>query len=394
LDNLTHTLTGLALSQAGLNRKTRFATLALVLGANLPDADMLTRIAGTAEFLKYHRGITHSILGVTVLAVLLAGVIYYFGRRALPRRSAPPLNRRWLLGICLIATSSNPLLDFTNSYGVRPFLPFSGRWYAWDIMYILDPLLLLLLTLGLGLSLLLRLISEEVGARKPTFRGGAIFALCSLVLLWGIRDLAHRRALGMLDGHTYAGEEPRRIGAFPAPANPFQWTGVVETDSAYHVLPVRATADDVDAERTRVFRKAESSPALAAAMKTRPASIFLDFARFPWAQALETEDGFRVTFQDLRYVSLESDRRRFLVEVELDKDLRVRSESLTLSGGLRQRDAQPRSEEEEPGTSVADASAGRRASLRRSTVMPTTSPTATSKAQTRCSLRYASACTP
>ncbi len=364
MDNLTHTLTGLALSQAGLNRKTRFATLALVVGANLPDVDLLTRVAGTATYLKLHRGITHSILGVTVLAVLLAGTIYYFGRKAAPKRSAPPLDGRWLLGICWIATSSNLLLDFTNAYGVRPFLPFSGRWYAWDIMFILDPLLLALLGLGLGLSLLLRLVSEEVGARKPAFRGGAIFALSALVLLVGIRAFAHRRVLGMLEAHTYAGENPQRVGAFPAPSNPFVWTGVVETEAVFHVLPANALNDDVDAERTRVFRKAESSPAMEAAMKTRTAAIFLDFARFPWGQVLETEDGFRVTFQDLRYVSLESDRRRFSVEVDLDKNLRVRSESLSLSGGPPRSDVQPRSEEEERGTPVGDAWAGRRASLR------------------------------
>jgi inner membrane protein len=364
VDNLTHTLTALALSQAGLNRKTRFAALALVLGANLPDADMLTRVAGTATYLKYHRGITHSILGVTVLAVLLAGIIYYFGRRAAPKRSAPPLDGRWLLGICLIATSSNLLLDFTNAYGVRPFLPFSGRWYAWDIMFILDPLLLLLLALGLGLSLLLQLVSEEVGSRKPAFRGGAIFSLCVLVLLWGIRDFAHRRVLGMLDAHTYGGENSRHVGAFPTPSNPFAWTGVVETDSMFHVLPANALAADVDAESTRVFHKAEPSSALDAATKTRTVAIFLDFARFPWAQVLETEDGFRVTFQDLRYVSLESGRRRFLVEVDLDKNLRVRSESLSLSGEPPRSDVQSRSEEEERGTPVAGASPGRRASLR------------------------------
>jgi len=364
VDNLTHTLTGLALSQAGLNRKTRFATLALVVGANLPDVDLLTRVAGTATYLKHHRGLTHSILGVTVLAVLLAGIIYYFGRKAAPKKSAPPLDGRWLLGICWIATASNLLLDFTNAYGVRPFLPFSGRWYAWDIMFILDPLLLLLMALGLGLSLLQRLISEEVGARKPVFRGGAIFALCSLVLLCGIRDFAHRRVLGMLDAHTYAGENPKRVGAFPTPLNPFAWVGVVETDSAFHVLPANTLNDDVDAERTRVFRKTESSPALDAAMKTRTAATFLDFARFPWVQVRETEDGFRVTFQDLRYVSLESDRRRFLVEVDLDRNLRVRSESFSLSGGPPRRNVQPRSEEEERGTSVGDAWAGWRASLR------------------------------
>jgi len=364
LDNLTHTLTGLALSQAGLNRKTRFATLALVVGANLPDVDLLTRFVGATTYLRYHRGITHSILGVAVLAVLLAGVIYYLGRRAAPKKSGPPLNGRWLLAISLMATSSNLLLDFTNAYGVRPFLPFSGRWYAWDIMFILDPLLLALMAAGLGVSMLLRMVSEEVGARKPAFRGGAIFALCSLVALCAVRDFAHRRVLGMLDAHIYAGENPQRVGAFPSPFNPFAWTGVVETDSVFHVLPANALGGDVDAEDTRVFRKAESSPALEAAMKTRTASLFLDFARFPWGQVLETDDGFHVTLQDLRYISFAPERWGFTVEVNLDKDLRVRSESLSFSGGARTGDVQPRSEEEGGGASVADASVGGRPSLR------------------------------
>jgi len=220
------------------------------------------------------------------------------------------------------------------------------------------------MAVGLGVSVLLRMVSEEVGARKPAFRGGAIFALCSLVALCAIRDFAHRRVLGMLDAHIYAGENPQRVGAFPSPFNPFQWTGVVETDSVFHVLPANALGGDVDAEDTRVFRKAESSPALEAAMKTRTASLFLDFARFPWGQVTETENGFNVTFQDLRHISFASDQRGFVVEVNLDKNLRVRSESLSLSGGARPGDVQARSEEEGGGVSVADASAGGRPSLR------------------------------
>jgi inner membrane protein len=364
LDNLTHTLTGLALSHAGLNRKTRFATLALVLGANLPDVDLLTRFAGAETYLKYHRGIAHSLLGVVVLGALLAGIIYHFGRKAAPKKSAPPLNGRWLLGLCLLATCSNLLLDFTNAYGVRPVLPFSGRWYAWDIMFILDPVLLLLLAVGLGLSLLLRLVSEEVGAKRPRFRGGAIFALCSLVLLLGIRDFAHRRVLGMLDSHTYAQENPRRVGAFPTPLNPFEWIGVVETDTVFHVLAANALHDDVDAERTRVFRKAEPSPALDAAMKTRTAALFLDFARFPWARVLETEDGFKVTLQDLRYASFTPERRGFRVDIELDKNLHVRSESFRFSAEARESEGQPRSEGEERGMSADDDGTDRRASRR------------------------------
>src|SRR2546430_10333065 len=104
MDNLTHTLTGVALSQAGLNRKTRFATLALVIGSNLPDADIVTRLAGSATYLKYHRGITHSVLGVIVLSALLAVAIYYLpGAARLPHtHDSPPLCGTRLHLTCLV----------------------------------------------------------------------------------------------------------------------------------------------------------------------------------------------------------------------------------------------------------------------------------------------------
>ena len=327
MDNLTHTLTAVAMSQAGLNRKTRFATLALMVGANAPDIDIVSRLGGSATYLKYHRGITHSILGVVVLAAVVAALVYFPGRKARPPRkpSAPPLDGRWLFAVCLIAIASHLLMDATNSYGVRPFMPFSGRWFAWDIMFIIDPLLLGLLIVGLGLPAVFRLVSEEVGAKKGPSRAGAIFALCCLVALWGLRGFAHHRVLGMLDSLSYAGENPVRVGAFPSPADPFAWTGVVETDSAFHVLPADARGDDVDSEHTTVFHKPEPSPALASAMKTRTARIFKDFARFLWSQVTEDDDGYEVKLRDLRLPG-------FVVEVKLDKALRVRSESFSFTG--------------------------------------------------------------
>jgi len=44
MDNLTHTLTAVAISHTGLNRKTRFATLTVILGGNAPDIDLLWRL--------------------------------------------------------------------------------------------------------------------------------------------------------------------------------------------------------------------------------------------------------------------------------------------------------------------------------------------------------------
>jgi len=328
VDNLTHTLTAVAISQAGLNRKTRLATLTVILGANLPDLDILAGLKDSAAYLQHHRGFTHSLLGITVLAVVICGLMYGVGKRLRPRPGVP-VRGWWLFLAALLGTGSHLLLDFSNSYGVRPFLPFSGRWYAWDVMFIFDPLLLALLVLGLGVPWLLRLVSAEVGARRQRHAGGAIFCLAAMAMIFGLRDFAHRRALSILDSHTYSEENPQRLGAFPLPANPFAWTGVVETDTAFHVLRVNALNPNTPPEEIETLHKPEASPALEAARKTRTGRIFLDFARFPLGNVEPTEDGFRVSLCDLRFYS--ASRRGFVAQVELDPNLQVRSESFHFS---------------------------------------------------------------
>lgn len=333
MDNLSHTLAALALSQAGLNRKTRYATLTMVIGANLPDVDVASALGGSIAYLEYHRGITHSILGAAVLAGALAAVVYLAGQKASPpKKAGPPLDPRWLGVAALIALESHVLMDFTNPYGIRPFLPFSARWFAWDIMPIIDLLLWALLILGLALPPLFRLISEEVGAARTKPRAGALFALGSMVVLWGVRDMAHRRVLTMLDSHTYGQENPVQFGAFPSPVNPFAWNGVVETGSAFHILSANALEADVDVEHATVFHKPDDSPALEAARKTHAAEIFLDFARYPWSNVEETDNGFLVSIQDLRATSPRADRRVFVVEVQLDKNFHVLSEAFHFLG--------------------------------------------------------------
>jgi len=217
---------------------------------------------------------------------------------------------------------------------VRPFLPFSAHWYAWDIMFIFDPLLLLLLCIGLGLPTLLRLVSEEVGARKSRPAWGAVFSLCALVFLWGLRDMAHRRVLGWLEAHTYSEQDPLRVGAFPSPLNPFAWTGVVDCGTTYNVVPANALEGDVDPRSALTFHKPETSPALDAALQTRTGRIFMDFARFPWAQTEENDEGFDVQIRDLRFYSNYASRG-FLTEIVMDKALRTRSESFSFGAPAR-----------------------------------------------------------
>jgi len=56
----------------------------------------------------------------------------------------------------------------------------------------------------------------------------------------------------------------------------------------------------------------------------------MDFARFPWAQAEEYDEGFDVQIRDMRFYTNYSSRG-FLAEIELDKALRVRSESFSFN---------------------------------------------------------------
>ena len=336
MDNLTHTLTGIALGQAGLKRKTRYAMLALVVGSNLPDLDIVTAARGSINYLHYHRGLTHSLAGFTALAALLTAAVWLFARKTKAAHHGPPLNVKWLFVVCWIATACHVLMDYTNDYGVRPFLPWSGRWVAWDIMPVVDPWVLLFLIFGLGLPVILRLVAEEVGAGRadrPAGRTAAMLALCAIGIVWGIRGLLHHRAIQMLEARVYNGENPSRLGAFPTVLSPFAWNGVVETHASYFLLPVDALGAGAQLEDAEIFPKAQASPALAAARATQTAQIFLNFARFPWATVDETAEGATVRIRDLRFISPGSGRGAFVVRVDLNRNLRVEKQAFTFHTG-------------------------------------------------------------
>src|ERR1700680_2046992 len=216
LEPVTHFLTGACLGRAGLNRKTALATLTLTLAAEAPDLDVLSRIGGPAFGFAHHRGFTHSFLGVPLDAAVVTGFVYLLWRLRGRKLKNPNLPPRWgllFLYACL-AGLSHIFLDYTNNYGVRPFWPFSERWISWDIVFIVEPVLLIVLTLGLILPALFSLINEEIGARskgpgtKPTGKLAAILALLAVFAYWGLRDYEHRRAIAALQSRNYQGADP------------------------------------------------------------------------------------------------------------------------------------------------------------------------------------------
>src|SRR4029077_20198164 len=125
--------------------------------------------------------------------------------------------------------------DFTNNYGVRPFWPFFEKWYSWDIVFIVEPIMLLLLTAGLVLPSLFSFVDREIGVRRkvPAGRWGATLALLGVVALGGVRDSEHRRAINALEARTYQNADPVRASAFRLWWTPLRWVGVVETQNFF-----------------------------------------------------------------------------------------------------------------------------------------------------------------
>lgn len=325
------------MGRAGLNRKTALATLTLTLAAEAADLDVIGRFWGRAFGFEHHRGFTHSLLGVPLVAVLVVGFVYLTWRLRGRKTKDPKLPPRWglLFFYACLAGLSHILLDFTNNYGVRPFWPFSEKWYSWDIVFIVEPVMLGLLTLGLIAPAVFSLIDREVGARSrgPRGRVAAILALIGVVLMWGLRDFEHRRAVNALTARTYNGIDPLRVSAYPTMVNPFHWYGVVETPAFFVLAPVDSLDPEVDPEgRMDIRYKPEETPITVAAKKSYAGRAFLDWALYPVTetQALEPPDaGYIVLFQDLRYVqvpgafSRDRERRVLGVGVRLDKNLHV-----------------------------------------------------------------------
>ncbi len=230
-----------------------------------------------------------------------------------------------------VAGLSHILLDFTNNYGVRPFWPFSEKWYSWDIVFIVEPVLLVALTLGLLAPSFFSLINQEIGAKPKDLPGrlSAILALFCVLSLWGLRDFEHRRAVNALEARLYQNADPTRASAYPYWWNPFRWYGVVETRNFYATMPVNSLGPEIDPEGIMEIRyKPEETPATLAAKESYLGRVYLDWAQYPVAEAEKIGNGYSVHFEDLRYAYPEMKGRATLsATVTLDQDLKVVEET-------------------------------------------------------------------
>jgi len=305
MDPFTHSLVGLTAAKAGLGRLSPLATTVCVVAANAPDCDIVVGLtSGRWEYLHHHRGLTHSIVGVLALGILLPSIIYALDRLiARVRRRAPRIKYRGLLLASLLVTATHPLLDWTNNYGVRPFLPWSGQWFYGDLAFVVDPYILLAvggaaflatsnhrakIVLWAGVATAIIVLSFIVRSRPDPNQlsltvvrafviGGvlafalvrvagwmrgrekqiALAALAAVVVYLGALTIAHRVAFNharQFSDRIAARTNERfvRVAAMPMLANPFQWSCVAETDRAMYRFTVKIASRTTPPESSQL----------------------------------------------------------------------------------------------------------------------------------------------
>jgi inner membrane protein len=282
VENLTHSLLGAALAELTLpadatKTQRRLFFVAGIVAANLPDADLIyTRITPSPlGYLLHHRGHTHTVAGLAVLALLMGAVCLL---PAMRRQVGTLRPRLWTL--IALGLLGHLVLDSWNSYGVHPFWPLDVRWYYGDVVYILEPWLWLLLgvaatlntrndrgrmVLAAALAVLatalawfgmiptgaLVALALAAGAAAlatrawaPRTRSGVALALVALFVLtmFGVRQTVRESVLAAIPPASRANVIDLVLN--PQPANPLCWNAmaVAKDEQAGEFVTTRGTS--------------------------------------------------------------------------------------------------------------------------------------------------------
>lgn len=337
MDTVTHGLTGWLVARALPDNwkgdHPAVATAVVAIGSVLPDADHAASLLGSELYLRVHRGLSHSLLGIFVSSLVLALLCVRFGKWKDTKR---------LFLLALVGQVSHVALDLLNAYGTQVLQPFSNARLSLDLLFIVDLVFTGIVVAG---------IVSSRGGRA----GGARIAVASLAVYVGIAALLHGRAVDLVrDAAVMSGvrvvtasalprlpsvplpsierfgfatpaaaspaeKDPPQKGrtavekrVVPFPAGPFAWNGFVDDGRTFLRADVDPLAGTLE-WRQRELRGPDV-PAVRAVRGLSDVETYLWFARFPAASVASDQGRTEVTFYDMRFSGMPG-RRPFLLRV-------------------------------------------------------------------------------
>lgn len=302
MDPVCHTLVGAVLAESGLKKRTAYGTATLIIGANLPDIDVLSYLWGPVAALAFRRGLTHGLLGLALLPLLLTGAVVVWHRLMSLRNDTPSserLNPAWVLALAYVSGVTHPLLDFLNVYGIRLLEPFSGRWFYGDTLFIVDPWIWLILGLGLVSARTKKLSSNGRSHRsgrsaRRALAGAAVYVGVSAAIAFAART----EVLAQIGNPS---EQHVRVMVAPVAVNPFSKFVVIEDADGYGFATLSLLGSQrLDSYNVR-FAKGARNAAESTASRHPIVERFTTWSRFPYYASESRGEAWMVYVADARY---------------------------------------------------------------------------------------------
>lgn len=277
MDPITHGIVGLAIATftgetAALANPYAIGSL---LGAVIPDADIIMQVKGHYSYLKNHRGMSHSV----PFAFLYAGVITALLYILYPGAS---LLKLFIYAFC--GCISHIALDITNSYGAQILWPLNRRRLTLDLLLVYDPLLIIF-----SLAIIIPGLSSII---HPAI------SVTLFVLYLLFRNMMKNRVKRIIKKNISDENQIFDLRILPSIVGLLKWHFVLKLKEKKIVGEVNAITKEF--KIIRVMKNLDNE--LYSAIKdTKVAKFFREFTPIFHINCRKLVKGYEFSFIDLRY---------------------------------------------------------------------------------------------
>lgn len=245
MDSLTHIVLGATLGEALAGH--RLKKKAMWIGAvaqSIPDFDFLASFwSDSPTDLLAHRGFTHSLLFIALIAPALAWLARRWHKNDYSMRE-------WIVFFS-VQLFTHIFLDTFNAYGTGWFEPFSHRRLSFNVLFVADPLFTVWLIIS-SLALLTRWNNQSWRVRWTWF--GLGMSVFYLIVSISSKLIVHQH---VKENMTQQSLPANRYFTSPTPLNSLLWYIVISDGKGYHI-GYRSVFDHDDRIDFQFFLKNDS----------------------------------------------------------------------------------------------------------------------------------------
>lgn len=284
MDLISHGLMGAMVAGLGLQQKFGAAGVVTTVIANAaPDLDVVACVRGPKCFYKYHREITHSLLGATILGILISTGIYFF---------TPMHNLVAILAMVFAGLATHLLMDSLTPWGLPLFYPFINKKYGFDLIWFIDPVIIASMVGGVS-----------IGYQLPEYSFVAyLTALAVIAAYLFLRVTQKRRARRVAEEEMTPRYREAEVFVLPSAVSPFYWDVIYKARGYYLYVSVDSRRKEVLC--VREFSSASYHRCVRDSQAASMVDVFMRRSRFPFYSVTKENGCYTVEWCDAHLLNL------------------------------------------------------------------------------------------